>query len=224
MIFVTGDVHAEYDIHKFNTKNFPQQRQLNRSDYMIVTGDFGLVWDGSAQERYWRNWLNSKSFTTLFVDGNHENFDMLEQYPIELWCGGKVRRIEENILHLQRGQVFTIDDKKFFTFGGAQSTDKEHRIIGKSWWPQELPNYHDIEEAYASLAPHDFKVDYVLTHTAPTSVVDILVSYRKDDPTCRMLDLINKSTEFDKWFFGHFHTDVELEKFTCLYEKILHIE
>ena len=224
MIFVTGDVHAEHDIHKFNTKNFPQQRQLNRSDYMIVTGDFGLVWDGSAQERYWRNWLNSKSFTTLFVDGNHENFDMLEQYPVELWCGGKVRRIEENILHLQRGQVFDIAGKKFFTFGGAQSTDKEHRIIGKSWWPQELPNYRDIEEAYASLASHDFKVDYVLTHTAPTSVVDILASYRKDDPTCRMLDLINKSIEFDKWFFGHFHTDVELEKFTCLYEKILHIE
>lgn len=223
MIFMTGDVHAEHDIRKLNMKNFPMQRTLTRNDHLFVAGDFGLVWDGSKQERYWRNWLKSKNFMVLFVDGNHENFDMLEQYPVEEWCGGKVRRIEENILHLMRGQVFEVEGKKIFTFGGAQSTDKENRIIGRSWWPQEIPNYRELDEACENLARHNYRVDFVLTHTAPTHVVDILASYRREDPTCRMLDLINKSLTFRKWFFGHFHVDVDLEKYYCLYEKIIGI-
>ena len=29
------------------------------------------------------DWLDGKAFTTLFVDGNHENFDRLYAYPVE---------------------------------------------------------------------------------------------------------------------------------------------
>lgn len=43
MIFITGDVHGEIDIHKLNTKNFPIQRELTKDDYVMVAGDFGLV-------------------------------------------------------------------------------------------------------------------------------------------------------------------------------------
>lgn len=38
---------------------------------------------------WWRSWLNDRPFTTLFVDGNHENFDLLNAYPVENWHGGK---------------------------------------------------------------------------------------------------------------------------------------
>lgn len=31
---------------------------------MIVTGDFGGVWDGSPNERHWLDWLDAKPFTT----------------------------------------------------------------------------------------------------------------------------------------------------------------
>ena len=41
-IYVTGDIHAEPD--RFNTENFPEQKELTRDDYMIICGDFGLVW------------------------------------------------------------------------------------------------------------------------------------------------------------------------------------
>ena len=77
MIYVTGDTHANLDISKLSTKKFPQQRELTKDDYVIVAGDFGLVWDGSGREIYWQDWLADKNFTTLFVDGNHENFDIL---------------------------------------------------------------------------------------------------------------------------------------------------
>ena len=68
MIFVTGDCHMEYQ--KFNMANFPEQKNLTREDYMIICGDFGL-WDDSKEQRYWLDWLSNKSFTLLFVDGNH---------------------------------------------------------------------------------------------------------------------------------------------------------
>ena len=82
MIYFVGDIHADIGIYKLNTKNFSEQKEMTKDDYIIICGDFGCVWDGSKNDKYWINWLNSKKFTTVFVDGNHENFDLLYQYPI----------------------------------------------------------------------------------------------------------------------------------------------
>lgn len=73
MIFITGDTHA--DVRRFNHNNFPEQSEMTKDDYVIVCGDFGLVFSQveSKGEQYWLDWLERKSFTTLFVDGNHEN-------------------------------------------------------------------------------------------------------------------------------------------------------
>ena len=72
MIYITGDLHGGIDISKLNAKNFPQQKLLTKKDYILICGDFGLVWDNSKEELFWRNWLHERNFTTIFVDGNHE--------------------------------------------------------------------------------------------------------------------------------------------------------
>ena len=41
--------------------------------------------------------------------------------------------ISDSICHLMRGQVFDIDGKTFFTFGGGNSIDKAWRTPGVSW-------------------------------------------------------------------------------------------
>nr|WP_290461263.1 metallophosphoesterase family protein [Acutalibacter muris] len=105
MIYVTGDTHADIDIGKLSSKNFPQQKEMSKGDYLIVCGDFGLVWDGSAREMWWQDWLSAKRFTTLWIDGNHENFDILREFPLQDKFGGKVREIAQDIYHLDRGQV-----------------------------------------------------------------------------------------------------------------------
>ena len=71
MIFVTGDIHAEPE--RFSMKNFPQQQEMTRNDYLVICGDFGLVWDKeeSKREKWWLDWLTEKPYTTLVVDGNH---------------------------------------------------------------------------------------------------------------------------------------------------------
>ena len=44
MIFITGDVHCDYDVHKLNTHNWTKQKELTKNDYLIVCGDMGIVW------------------------------------------------------------------------------------------------------------------------------------------------------------------------------------
>lgn len=78
MIYITGDCHGNFE--RFNTDIFPEQLEMNKEDYVIICGDFGGIWDKSGdskKEAMILNQLECKSYTTLFVDGNHENFDRL---------------------------------------------------------------------------------------------------------------------------------------------------
>ena len=105
MIYLTGDTHIPVDIQKLSAKRFPQQKEMTKKDYVIICGDFGGVWDGSNEEKYWIKWLKNKNFTTLFIDGNHENFDMLYSFPIVELCGGTAHKIDNGIYHLIRGEA-----------------------------------------------------------------------------------------------------------------------
>lgn len=130
MIYITGDCHG--DFRRFSKEIFPEQSEMSKDDYVIICGDFGGVWNKdleSPEETWWLNWLQDKFFTTLFVDGNHENFDRLYRYPVEEWNGGKVHKIRPSVIHLMRGQVFEIDDRRIFAFGGVSSHDIDGGIL-----------------------------------------------------------------------------------------------
>ena len=218
MIFITGDLHGNIDKSKLNTQSFPQQKELTKDDFVIIAGDFGGIWDESRSENWLLRWLEKKRFTTLFVDGNHENFDLLNNYPVTTWNGGKVHEIRPGILHLMRGQVFQIEGMKFFTFGGADSIDKHYRKEGVSWWPQERPAEEEFDEGMNNLAKHNYSVDYIITHTAPLNIAEQLtVCTSFLDPTTIMLSVFQEKISFKRWYFGHFHQDTTLGNYTALY-------
>lgn len=130
MICITGDTHSDFS--RFNIEKFPIQNEMTKDDYIIICGDFGGVWSFEEESRHEKeilDWLEQKNFTTLFVDGNHENFSRLYNYPIEEWNGGKVHKVRPSVLHLMRGEIFNIDNKKFFAFGGAKSHDIQDGIL-----------------------------------------------------------------------------------------------
>ena len=105
MIYITGDTHSDFS--RFTEEKFPIQSEMTKDDYIIICGDFGGVWtfeEESSKEKEALDWLNNKNFTTLFVDGNHENYTRLYNYPIEEWKGGKVHKIRDSVLHLMRGE------------------------------------------------------------------------------------------------------------------------
>ncbi|OAA84701.1 metallophosphoesterase family protein [Clostridium ljungdahlii] len=230
MIYVTGDTHIPHDIHKLDINNFPQQKAMNKDDYVIICGDFGGIWNESKEELYWRKWLKSRNFTTLFVDGNHENFDLLNSFPVEKWNGGKIHKINASIYHLMRGQVYTINGLKLFTIGGASSVDKENRIRSISWWEEELPDYAQCEEGLNNLEKNNWQVDYIMTHTCPTTILNKITEIfgfqpKPEDAVNKYLEVIEEKCKYNHWYFGHFHEDIEVDdKHTLVYEKIIRID
>ena len=225
IIYLTGDTHIPLDIEKLSTRNFPEQKNLTRDDYVIVLGDFGLYWHEDKTYQYWRKWLQDKPFTILWIDGNHENFDWINSMAVSTWHGGKMHR-DGNIIHLMRGQIFDIDGKKFFVMGGADSYDRAYRTPHVSWWPQERPSTTDIRQAEKTLRAVGGKVDYVLTHTCPLELLDV-IKYRHPNydlsgrhDTEELLQYICGQISFEQWLFGHWHEDFSFQKYRCLYNDV----
>ena len=116
-------------------------KRLKKEDVLLVCGDFGFLWDGSEREEKLLKKIEKKKFTIAFVDGVHENFGLLLQKPEEEWNGGKARRLGKNILHLERGHIFTIEGKTFFAFGGGENEEKPLYQESGHWWEEEMPSW-----------------------------------------------------------------------------------
>ena len=224
MIYITGDLHCPIDISKLNTHNFPEQKTLTKSDYVIICGDAGIVWDGGKEDQYWQNWLETRNFTTLFVDGNHENFDMLDNMPTKEWNGGLVHEVQPSVLHLMRGHVFEIGGVKLFAMGGAASHDRWNRKIRVSWWPQEEITTQDMRTAMVNLDRHSWNVDIVISHCAPATIEKKLSSWYDATNSSYFLEDLRHQVEFKKWYFGHYHIDLKMdEHYVALYNSVIPI-
>jgi hypothetical protein len=229
MIYLTGDTHG--DLSRLSSPNFPLGKSLSERDYVIILGDFGAIWNPTKDvaSSYWVKWLSEKPWTTLFLDGNHENFDLIDNLQTISKFGSLCGRAAEGVYHLRRGNIYTIDNKSFFVMGGAASIDKDMRTENLSWWARENPSEEEINKAWASLASVGMEVDYVLTHTCPSQVKkNLLMTYgfadNFHDPLENHLAEMEYKIKFKHWFFGHFHQNVTLGKFTCLYEEIHDLE
>ena len=293
-IYVTGDTHGSqshgmYSIdgfmHRLNTTSFPEQKELSKEDYMIICGDFGGVWDTnrfcvqeSREEKNSLDWLESKPFTTLFIPGNHENYDRLigcqderlldswfyakmppeekeklrRGYPREPWHGGHVRVLRPSVLMLERGDIFVIDGKYCFAFGGARSHDiqdgilnpadypdessfkKDYaarrsgmfRVNGLSWWATEMPSQAEMEygrnNVCAFMQQHS-QIDFVFTHDAPASD-KLYLGYSSVDELNRYLESLRDDMKYGKWFYAHLHENRQVfENNYLLYEQIVRI-
>lgn len=228
MIFITGDTHGVNDFYKLLS---PKLSNLTKQDYLIITGDCGVLFEESQVSAI-VNLYSYLPYTVLFVDGNHENFKLLNSMPVSIWNGGKVHKISNSIYHLMRGQVYEIDGISFFTFGGALSFDKNRRREGENWWKDEMPSEDEFHEAISNLKKKDYTVDFVISHDCPTSWMGGTKSSSKlmyegfivsDSNT--YLEKIAEKIKFKHWFFGHYHVDVSLSPVaTELFQKIVNIE
>lgn len=223
--FVTGDTHGTLDIKKLYRTGRTIMNTLIPDDYLIICGDFGGIWDGSREDEKLLDWYARQPYTILFVDGNHENHTLLNQYPVEGWYGGKIHRIRPNLIHLMRGQYYTIDGKTFLTMGGAVSTDKALRTENVDWWAAEIPNTEEITTLRQTMEEHNYTVDYIITHCAPTTVLPALNPYFEQDEMTQLLDEVYYSMDFKYWYFGHYHLHRPAKQKTfCLYNKVIEVE
>lgn len=166
LLHIFGDTHGPLEINKINPKRF-LGRALTDNDAIVICGDFGFPFmptdcisedalKESGAEHYcikyaraYRqniDWLKTFPCNILFVDGNHDNHEFWAKLPTEFWNGGRVQRLPDapNVIHLMRGEYYTIDGLTVWCMGGAESIDKATRTQGISWWPEEIPSQKEM--------------------------------------------------------------------------------
>lgn len=221
-IYLTGDTHASID-----RLLFINDSEMTKDDIVIILGDFGVIWGDSEMTDWCLRKLSEKNFTTAFLDGNHENFPEIARLEKEnFWKGGKVGILPYGIIHLLRGEIYNICGKVVGVCGGANSIDLWHRKEGVSWWREEEITDNDINKFMTIADGYDNKIDIMLSHDAPASIIPIIKLYSRVNDgdisnSQKQLERINQAIEFDKWYFGHWHIDRTLtDKFECLYRGI----
>jgi len=225
-IFVCGDTHGTHDISKVLWFDASKEGELSKSDFLVVLGDWAGIWGDGFNDEIIELYAESQ-FTTLIIDGNHDNHDIIHDLPkVNIDHIDKpVGKIADSVYHLTRGEVYQIHDKSIFVMGGGYSIDKEYRVEGDSWWAGEIPSEEEFAYANSNIAEHGHIVDYVLTHSPPNDVIEYLKIYcdvaipnislkiNIHDGCSVGLDEINSLLSYKKWYFGHLHID---HKFSLL--------
>jgi len=214
-ILITGDKHGSFRSF-FGLK---EHSPLYESDILIITGDASYVWDSD----YINKITTLKQLfpgTVAFIDGNHENHEILSGLPVSVWNGGKVHQIGDRVFHLMRGEIYTIRGKKFFALGGARYAailDKQGEE-GKDWWSGEEPDKAELEYAERNFIKNLDSINYVITHEGPLAVRSQIKKFKPIPQDYKLPDVLNNwyneihgKSNFKKWYFGHLHTDIDID-------------
>ncbi len=218
MLYVTGDIHA--DIRRLKGR---AAKQLKKGDILLVCGDFGFLWDGSPKELRLLDWLGKRPYQILFIEGTHDNIDLLSGYPEETLYGGQVRRVSGNCCQLLRGECYEIEGKRVFALGGGESTDMDIRVEGETWWSRELPSAEELAHARETLASLNQQVDYIITHSVAPTVNKFLDREQMQiNLLLAFLNEISETVQFKRWYFGSCHLDKAIPpKYCAVYQEIL---
>jgi predicted phosphodiesterase len=173
-VLVAGDTHG----------NLPHFRSLidvakrEGCQRIVQVGDFGY-WPHYAPFHEQVNRLAMEAGVTVYwLDGNHENFDALEE-AINTEAPSPQQMLAE-LWYLPRGCTWEWDGCRFMALGGAYSIDKDYRVEGQSWWPQELLTTPQVVRAMGR-GP----VNVLFTHDAPEGVCPIISNVYKGDEISR---------------------------------------
>lgn len=234
-VFVRGDVHGDFEW----LADWCNDNCTTTNDALILLGDSGILYYGSKnwREKHIKDIIAACPITLLVVRGNHDRrpecdnmmFTIEEDDPI-VPGGYRYDLNYPNIRYIADGSCLAINNKRCLFIGGAYSVDREYRIaMGWRWFlDEELSEEErcDILDKLNGSGQH-YYFDFVFTHTCPTSLIptDLFlgfvdqskVSYAMED----FLSTVQNITDFDKWYFGHYHADRQIdEHFTMLYNQI----
>lgn len=137
---------------------------------VIQLGDFGFFDDGEGHLDVLSATAQHLDLTLLVVDGNHEDFSLLERFPVlDEGPGRGLRPVRPRIWHLPRGSRWTWSDAagtsgRWVAVGGAASVDRALRTEGYSWWAAE-----ELTEAEAARIAAGTPVDVVVCHDRPAA-------------------------------------------------------
>ena len=214
---VTGDTHREYG--RLQEIYSVMGKYAEKEKYLCVAGDFGYIFEDNVIEHKMLDEMEAQDFTFVVVPGNHENYEAIYKYPIVDFHGAKAYKIRKNIFYIGRGEIFRIGETSFFAMSGGFSVDRYMRRKHISWWEAEMPT--DAEYRYAAENIEKYRkaggrIDYVISHAAPTSALvylgRMLQHGMEESPLNNFLEYVREmlGEECKMHFFGHMHLDREL--------------
>ncbi len=225
MIYITGDTHGEFR----RIEGFCRRFETCKKDVMIILGDVGANYTGGSQDISKKEYLESLPITIFAIHGNHEQRPQaVEGYTEKIWHGGAVYWEEEypSLLFAKDGEVFDLEGKQTIVMGGAYSVDKMYRLMyGYGWWPDEQPSEEIKRFVESQLDKLEWKVDVVLSHTAPLKYEPVEVflagvdQKKVDKSTEKWLDGIEDKLDYKKWYCGHYHTEKKIDRVEIMFEN-----
>ena len=202
---IAGDLHGNWPaLNRLISKGNP--------DIVLQCGDFGW-WPQFevnrpvlyGQQRAWKlKGVKPGNTKVYWCDGNHDNHHVLSprikpREPSELY---------KNVFYCPRGSRLKLPDGRVVLFiGGAESVDKDQRIYGHDWYPEEIISQTDLDQCLKGP-----KADIVISHTAPNLFLDQHDGIRQEkynDPSTKALDMVLEFHKPDLWYFGHFHKEIK---------------
>ncbi len=190
MIAVTGDSRGEAGYERLVSD--PVVNRMRKEDYLVILGGCGVTEPRADLDKVITAYRDLPC-SVLFLDGAYDDYDLLSEYPLFPWNGGKIQVFSRGIYHLMRGQVFTLGGRRFFTMGGAVTPDRSESEKYWSWWPEQDITDEDLIEAKKNLLNVGNKVDYVLSSACPRTW--------KNDGS-EMLDRILDKVDYGHWYFS----------------------
>ena len=199
-VLFAGDIHGDIDHAQWVIET------AHKSDctHIIACGDFGY-WVHLPRGRKFVNnvarMAEQHNIHVLWVDGNHENHDILHELKEEHGDNEPIDTPNKWVRWIPRGCRFKIGDTTFMGYGGAYSVDWKQREEGMSWWRGELINPYHVDLLT------DQHVDILVTHEAPLGKE---ISYKDDIPVSvsqrALVSEIVDKVQPDVVVCGHHHT------------------
>lgn len=189
MITVIGDVHGHYAQY---------ERTARKRENTVQLGDLGFKY-GCLN--------NLDPEKHKIVAGNHDNYDIINEYAHYLGDYGNC----------------SLGGVNFFFYRGAYSIDRQYRTVGIDWWEQEqvsIEQFMKARELYRETKPQ-----IVITHDCPEKIALMLLDPGQpiyQNTTGWALQELFNNHQPKLWLFGHYHRSwtkvIDGTKFICLNE------
>lgn len=230
MIYITGDTHGRFE----RLWHFCRRRETTKEDVLIILGDAGINYCLDALDEKVKERLQRLPITLFCIHGNHEQRpECVAGYEVRERFGGQVyvQPLYPDLLFAQDGEVYEFAGRRTIVIGGAYSVDREYRIErGFPWFANEQPSEEIKRRVEAKLDEIGWKVDLVLTHTAPLkyepseAFLPFIDQKQVDKSTEQWLDGIESRLQYRRWYCGHFHIQKKVDKMRFVYENYIALE
>lgn len=162
-----GDVHGQVN-HVIDAMTQAAQQGIGT---IIQVGDFWCYKEDDiallTQHQEFLSGLYGVTVTIHFIDGNHEDFTILNPH-------GPIQEFGDNLMYYHpRGDVFELHGVTVGSFGGAVSVNQSRQVPGVNWFSDEFPSAGDVERARQSFSQG---LDVLVTHEIPEQALNQVLS------------------------------------------------